>query len=185
MIAPPVIYPNDGAARSVRRRQPLQALPLGLLIWTVGLALTNLLGGAITLSLALQLLALSIGLMFAFAYTLEARLVIFVNVPVSIHIGWDGRSIVGDFRRAGWVGESFQRIPFDEVAYIGKSRYLRIPVVLGRPDPHRRGRLRIGPKFYLTESNLQTVRRAMAGTLPTQPIEAGWRSERHDVGTQK
>jgi hypothetical protein len=91
---------------------------------------------------------------------LGARAIVLLLVPRSISIQSD--RIVGDFRRAAWKGAPEREIRLADVGIVGKTRFLRIPVVRVRPGLQRNASSLGTDLFYLTPSNLQKVQAAVS-----------------------
>ena len=154
--------PNAGAEVSVRIR---------FLFFSLGISLaTGLLGGIVLVSLGhgqppnlgLELFAVDFVVLFALAFGLSylsARAVVQDLTPVAIAIEAD--RVVGNFRRPRYGGPTEREIRLEDVRAIRKTYVLRIPMVRGHRDFRRNKPIQDAAAFYLTESNLELVRRAV------------------------
>lgn len=154
--------PNQQAESLVRSRflvlYVVVILPLGLLgsdaisSWESGRPLDLGFGFLAVETSILLVLALGLG-------SLSARAIVLGATPAAVAI--DEARIVGDFRRRGWKGDSEREIRYEDVREIRRTYLLRIPMIRGHPDYTRSKPIRDAALFYLSETNLERVRRAV------------------------
>ena len=163
MIPLPTSYPNEGVARTIKRRHPVVGFALGVLLggfvyWLFSLRPQ----GPPSLTVAIPMFAIIIVWMTVSDWLAVARAVCFVSAPVSIHFSSVGEGVVGDFRRTGSAGPPFREIRFQDVGRVGPSLFLRIPVIARRPGSPPEQQPPASRKMYLTPENLERVRAAYA-----------------------
>lgn len=102
---------------------------------------------------------------------LSARAVILLSVPRLISKEAD--SFVGDYRRPGWSGPPLREIRFEDIRWAGKTRILRIPILVGHPDYHPHKTIADDAFFYLSEENLRRVREVILARPAMAPTQGG------------